>query len=156
MPLVKPAIVPPQNAEQIVGAYFLFLQSIAQWSEMLATKSNAIAFCSKLLIPAWERGEPILLATLDGTIIGATFTTFPDPTIEYRVKFASGHGTWVSPQWRNCGVAKALLNRVRQVCREAGIKRQVGLIHDGNEASRCTFIKLGFVPSGSVLTYDIP
>jgi GNAT superfamily N-acetyltransferase len=106
---VKPAIVFPQNAEQIAGAYHRYLESIAAWSHLLPTEENARAFADLILIPAWERKEPILFATLDKKIIGATFTTLPDERFAYRVPFASGHGTWVAPSWRNRGVAKLLM-----------------------------------------------
>jgi GNAT superfamily N-acetyltransferase len=153
--VARPAIVRPQSAEQIVGAYYLFLQSVAEWSEMLPTKRNAERMSELLLVPAWERGEPIYLAALDGKIVGATFTTLPDPGLDYRVPFASGHGTWVSASWRGHGIAKALLHRVREDLRKLGIKRQVGLVHDGNQASRATFMKLGFTPSALVISCDL-
>lgn len=153
--LLKPAIRPPQNADQVVVAYHHYLQSIAEWSDMLPTIENARAFSDLILIPAWKRQEPILFACIGPRIIGATFTTLPDDRIAYRVPFASGHGTWVAPDCRNRGVAAMLLNRVREMLREKGIFRQVGLVHSGNDVSRAAFMKMGFFVDGIVLRYDL-
>lgn len=152
---LKPAIVFPQNAEQIVGAYHRYLESIARWSDLLPTEANARAFADLILIPAWQRQEPILFATLDKRIIGATFTTLPDDRFAYRVPFASGHGTWVAPDWRNRGVARVLLTRVREMLIAKGIRRQVGIVNEGNDVSRAAFMKLGFFVEGAVIAYDL-
>jgi len=153
--LLKPAIRFPQNADQVVGAYHRYLESVAEWSDMLPTEANARAFSDLLLIPAWKRKEPILFASVGTRIIGATFTTLPDDRIQYRVPFASGHGTWVAPDCRNKGVARALLARVREMLREKGIRRQVGMVHGGNDVSRASFMKMGFVIDGIVLRSDL-
>lgn len=153
--IIKPAIRFPDSAEHIVNAYHRYLESVAEWSDMLPTVENAQLMADTILIPAWERKEPVLFAVLGPRIIGATFTTLPDPRIAYRVPFASGHGTWVSPDCRNKGVASALLTKVREMLREKGIRRQVGLVHSGNDVSRCAFMKMGFFVDGVVLRSDL-
>lgn len=153
--LIKPAIRFPQSAEQVTEAYHRYLESIAQWSELLPTRENAEAFCRILLIPAWERKEPILIATVGPRIVGATFTTYPEPQFTYKVPFASGHGTWVAPDCRNKGIGRLLLERVRQMLREKGIRRQVGLVHAGNNVSRAAFLKMGFFIDGAVIRCDL-
>lgn len=153
--MIKPEIRFPQNAEQVVTAYHRYLESIAEWSDMLPTIANAQTMADLILVPAWKRKDPILFACVKGRIIGATFTTLPDDRFAYRVPFASGHGTWVAPDWRNKGIAAMLLNRVREMLREKGVFRQVGIVQDGNDVSRAAFMKLGFVVDGTVLRYDL-
>jgi GNAT superfamily N-acetyltransferase len=153
--LVKPAIRFPQSAEQVTQAYHRYLESIAEWSDMLPTRENAEAFAELLLIPAWKRKEPILIATIGPRIVGATFTTLPDDRFAYRVPFASGHGTWVAADCRNKGIGRLLLERVRQMLKEKGIRRQCGIVHSGNNVSRAAFLKMGFFIDGCVIRSDL-
>lgn len=152
---LAPVIRFPDSAEHIVSAYHRYLESIAEWSDMLPTEANAQRFCELILIPAWQRREPILFAVMAGRIIGATFTTLPDPQIEYRIPFASGHGTWVAADCRGMGVARALMVRVREMLAEKGVRQQVGLVSSGNHVSRAAFAKLGFIADGILLRCEI-
>lgn len=153
--ILKPAIRFPHTAEQVVGAYHRYLESIAEWSDMLPTENNARRFCELILIPAWKRREPILFAVTGARVVGATFTTLPDPQIEYRIPFASGHGTWVAADCRGKGVARALMVHVRDMLTELGIRQQVGLVSSSNHVSRAAFAKLGFIADGILLRCEI-
>jgi GNAT superfamily N-acetyltransferase len=154
--VVSPAIVFPKTAEQIVEAYFCYLQSLDSFrSELAPTHRNAELYAGVNFIPAWERKEPILFAVLDTRIIGATFTTLPDAALEYRIPYAVGHGTWVHQDFRRHGVAGLLIARVRDMLIEKGVKRQIGMAHGDNEPSKIAFGKMGFRIHGYVLSYDL-
>lgn len=150
----------PRREEQVFDAYYRYLKSLEGFdTELAPTRRNAELYAGVNLIPAWKRGEPILFATLAGPsadrIVGATFTTLPDPALEYRIPYAIGHGTWVSPDMRKHGVARMLLEQVRRMLRARGVKRQMGMAHAGNAGSKAAFMKMGFKEHGFVLSYDL-
>lgn len=148
-------IVVPETPGQIIHAYWCYLISLGEFYEVFPTEENARFLAESNLIPAWERGEPILFAAIGNTIIGATFTTLPPAALELRHRFAFGHGTWVADEYRGRGVARALIEEVRRRLRALGVTRQIGQADVANEASRKTFEKLGFLPYAVVLSYDL-
>lgn len=148
-------IGPPESIQAVIRAYFLYLNSIAEFGELDATMDNAETFTLMHLAPAFLRGEPILFASVDKRFVGATFTTLPTPELSYRVPFAYGHGTYVIPEFRRQGVACALLMEVRRRLDEIGVKRQLGMAHLSNQDSMTSFSKLGFEPHGIVMKFDL-
>lgn len=154
--VISPAIVFPETEEQIIEVFLRYLQSLEGFdTELKATRRNAMLYAGVHFIPAWQRKEPILFATVDSKIIGGTFTTLPDPALEYRVPFATGHGTWVHENYRKAGVAWKLVERVREMLIERGVKRQIGMTHNTNEASKAAFGKMGFRIHGIVVSCDL-
>lgn len=154
--VVSPAIVFPKSAEQIIDAYLRYLESIDHLdAELEATRENAELYAGVHLIPAWERKEPILFAVVGERVVGATFTTLPDAALKYKVPFATGHGTWIAEDWRRNGIAWKLIERVREMLIERGVKRQLGMAHSDNEASKVAFGKMGFRIHGYVLSCDL-
>lgn len=149
-------IRPAECEEQIEDCFYELLKALENYEfDLLPTRHNARVIAEQHLIPAWERGEPILMAFEGEKIIGATFTTYASENLQFRARFAYGYGTWVHPEHRKQGVAKALLEHVRAMLREAGIKRQEGMALVNNDASICAFQKMGFVPHGIVLRSDV-
>lgn len=149
------SIEEPREYEHLVEAYWAFLRDMGENHDLAPTLENAQYIVQHNLIPAAERGEPVLIAYLGETIIGATFTTLPPPELEFRRKFAFGHGTWVTEYFRRRGVAAALMEAVRVRLCELGVEVQRGQAALTNRVSLKTFERLGFVPYALVLDHQL-
>lgn len=150
-------VSPAKGRGEIISVYLKYLQSVEPLgSEIAGTLKNAIYFTDNLFLPNLDRGAPILMARqTDGFVVGGTFTTLPEPGIDYVHPCASGHGTWVIPHLRGFGIARLLIDEVRNVLQRLGVKMTLGIIHGGNEPSRETFKKLGFTKHGTVVRADL-
>ncbi len=94
-------------------------------------------------------GLPYLVAELEGQVVGYAYAG------PYRTRPAYRHSVensvYVAPEALRRGVSRALLERLIELCTEAGARQMVAVIGDsGNRASIAAHEKLGFQHAGTL------
>lgn len=93
-----------------------------------------------------NEGFPLLVAELDGLVVGfATYHTFK-PKIGYR--FTAEHSVYVRPTFHGRGIGTALLSKIVEIASENGLHTLVGYVDAANAGSLHFHQKLGFEEVG--------
>ncbi len=112
------------------------------WSETLQTLSQRRAWFRALR----ENGFPVIIAEQAGEVIGfAAYGSFRGAGLWPGYRFTVEHLLYVRDGIRQGGVGRALMERLIELARAAGIHVMVGAIDADNEASLRFHQRLDFV-----------
>lgn len=117
-------------------------------------RKAAMAYHEELLQRLAKRDGRIVLAEVDGAIVGAMGFSL-DEDAAYVTDDVRRHGTVtdliVHDEWRGRGIGRALLIEAERLTREAGLTRlMIGVLVANDKAER-TYRAFGFEPYVSIL-----
>ncbi len=75
-----------------------------------------------------ELGLPYLVAEIDGVIAGYAYASRFRPRAAYR--YTVENSVYVAPQFQRRGVARLLMQRLIEVCADAGMREMIAVIAD--------------------------
>ena len=93
------------------------------------------------------QGLPLLVAVVDGQVVGYAYASpwRPKPAYRHTVE----DSVYLAPGWSGRGLGSALLRSLLDACARAGIRQVVAVIADtGSDASAALHRRLGFADAG--------
>lgn len=94
-----------------------------------------------------EQGLPLLVAIVDGKVVGYAYANpwRPKPAYRHTVE----DSVYLAPEWTNRGLGSALLRSLLDVCARSNIRQVIAVIADtGSDASTALHRRLGFTHAG--------
>lgn len=146
--MIRPATV--NDALLVQQAYQTMLEDLQSFQcEQAATKENALAFWETTCKPAVETDRhAILLAELEGEVVGAIFWVPLDSALATNHPVAIGYGTWVSSTRRRKGLSAQLRDAAVKRLKALGVAEVIGYALAANKAGIDSALKAGFEVSG--------
>lgn len=140
-------LVTPEDRETLVMLFFQMLQYLDQFDhDMLPTRENAEYMVDTFLMPAAERGEPVLIAWEGEKPVGGLFWIVQDLPYQSRWKMAYGYGTFLEEGYRDQGLGKKMRERGYTILKEKGVERITGMVLLKNELSVQNCAYMGAIP----------
>ncbi|MHA2188000.1 MAG: N-acetyltransferase family protein [Candidatus Thorarchaeota archaeon] len=113
------------------------------YSESLLTKARV--GIESFMENEWDESIECYLVIIEEEIVGgcavSVYSRLPNPRKTHAAKIACIHNVFVEPQFRNQGIATALMTEVLSHCRKKGILKAT--LHD-TDMSSSLYRKLGF------------
>jgi len=138
-------IEPCTDRQTLVELYLGLLTHLARFDPTVtATAETAQWWVDQVFVPAASHGAPVLIARHnDGRAIGGLFWVItPTPG----VKHAYGYGTYIVPEWRECGVGTALRSAAVLKLKASGVTHLIGCAHLANEPGQRSLRALDMAP----------
>ncbi len=155
-PEIEIRIAGPEDRE-IVAALFLKLINYLDpfGHDMLPTRKNATYMTDTLLMPAAERGEPVLIAWAGDKPIGAVFWVIQRPPYECRWSFAVGYGTFIEEGYRSKRIGTRLRRRGFEILKEKGVEKLLASVLLKNTLSVENCDRTGAKPLARIDLFDV-
>jgi GNAT superfamily N-acetyltransferase len=148
----EPVIAPADNRADVLTLYREMLETVAQYGE---DAGRAEAMVDRIMWPAAQAGEAVLLARIAGRLAGGIFWVRDlNPESAWHGA-AVAWGTYVRPEYRRRHLSVALRRAGLARLRELGVARMYGAFHEGNEAGRKSGAAWGFKPFQRLEVLDL-
>ncbi|PVE24592.1 hypothetical protein DC522_09625 [Microvirga sp. KLBC 81] len=119
---------------------------------------GANAYYDELMMRLTRRNGRIVLAEIDGVVVGAMGFSL-DQDAAYVAADVRSHGTVtdliIHEEWRGKGIGRMLLNEAERLTKEAGLKRLMIGALIANERAVRTYSQFGFEPYVAFLKKEL-
>jgi len=142
---IRPA--KPEDRETLVMLFFQMLHYLEPFDhDMLPTRENAEYMVDTFLMPAAERGEPVLIAWENEKPVGGLFWVIQQLPYQSRWKMAYGYGTFLEEGYRAHGLGKKMREVGYAILKDKGIERITGMVLLKNKLSLENCEYMGAIP----------
>jgi hypothetical protein len=155
-PTIDIRIAKPEERETVVALFLRMLEHLDQFEhEMLPLRENAEWIADNFLMPAAERGEPVLIAWEGDRPVAGMFWTIQELPYRSRWKMSYGYGTFVEEGYRNGGLGTKMRKMGFGILKEKGVERATGMVLYANKQSLENWDHMGAIPYARLDHYPL-